>query len=317
MAAKSKEKIKSVYTPPQIWATGGGKGGIGKSFISSSIAISLARLGKKVILVDLDLGSANVHTFLGCKNPQYCLSDFLSGDVRDLNEIAVESEVQGLKFISGFNDSLNIADIGVDAREKLKAAFKNLHATHVLLDLGAGTSEATLDFFLSAEQKIIAVVPEPTSIENAYRFIKSAYYKKLKESETNLGIQKLIDTAMDNRNQLGIRSPSDLIHYINQIEPLMGARLVAKISELHIELVLNQVRTRTDIELGQSMKSVCRKYFGIETYFAGYIEYDNAVWQCLRKKRPLLLEHPYSNIVTQFAEITKNLVNAKNLKVAV
>ncbi len=300
-----------------VIATGGGKGGIGKSFISSSLAISLARIGKKVTLIDLDLGSANLHTFLGVKVPTNCISDFISGAVPDLNDISVKTEIDGLRFISGFNDSLNIADLGIDSREKLKRAIQTLSTPFVVLDLGAGTSENTLDFFLSADQKIVAVVPEPTSIENAYRFIKTAYYRKLKEAESNLGITKLIEAAMDNRNQLGIKSPSDLIHYISKIDPVAGARLVAKISDLHIELVLNQVRSRNDIELGTSIKSVCRKYFGIEAYFAGYIEFDNAVWQSLRKKRPLLLEHPYSNIVSQFMEITKNIINAKNVKVAV
>lgn len=299
-----------------IIATGGGKGGIGKSFISSSLAISMARIGKKVTLIDLDLGSANLHTFLGAKVPNLCLSDFISGAVKDLNEVSVKTEIDGLKFISGFNDAMNVADIGIDAREKLKRAIRSIDTPYVILDLGAGTSENTLDFFLFADQKIVAVVPEPTSIENAYRFIKTAFYRKLKEVESNLGIAKLIEAAMDNRNELGIKSPSDLIQYITKIDPVAGARLVAKISDLHIELVLNQVRSRNDIELGISIKSVCRKYFGIDAYFAGYIEFDNAVWQSLRKRRPLLLEHPYSNIVGQFMEITKNVINVRNTKVA-
>ena len=257
-----------------------------------------------------------MHTFLGVKVPELCLSDFLSGAVTNLSDIAVKTEIDGLHFISGFNDAMNVADIGIDLREKLKRAIHTLSTPYVILDLGAGTSENTLDFFLFADQKIVAVVPEPTSIENAYRFIKTAYYRKLKEAESNLGITKLIEAAMDNRNELGIKSPSDLIHYIKKIDPLTGARLVAKISDLHIELVLNQVRSRNDIELGSSIKSVCRKYFGIEAYFAGYIEFDNAVWQSLRKRRPLLLEHPYSNIVSQFMEITKNVIHARNKKVA-
>jgi flagellar biosynthesis protein FlhG len=325
-AKQEAEKLKSAMFDPfhshkvldsssqVVIAVGGGKGGIGKSFISSSLAISFARMGKKVTLIDLDLGSANLHTFLGSKIPPLSLSDFVSGQVSDLNEISVKTEIDGLRFISGFNDTLNMADLGIDAREKIKTAIKSISTPYVILDLGAGTSENTLDFFLSADQKIVAVVPEPTSIENAYRFIKTAYYRKLKEAESNLGITKLIEAAMDNRNQLGIKSPSDLIHYITKIDPIAGARLVAKISDLHIELILNQVRTRSDIDLGTSIKSVCRKYFGIEAYFAGYIEFDNAVWQSLRKKRPLLLEHPYSNIVSQFMEISKNVLNAKNIK---
>src|SRR5690606_3441331 len=69
----------------QIWAVGGGKGGVGKSLISSSLATSLTRQGNQVIAVDLDLGGANLHTTLGVDLPRQGLSDFLSGRTRDLN----------------------------------------------------------------------------------------------------------------------------------------------------------------------------------------------------------------------------------------
>ncbi|MES2965718.1 MAG: P-loop NTPase, partial [Bdellovibrionota bacterium] len=97
--------------PNVIWAVGGGKGGIGKSFISSSLAMCLARMGKAVTLVDLDLGSANLHTCLGIKVPQESISDFVAGRVDNLGKIAVQTEIPGLSFISGFNDALNIADL--------------------------------------------------------------------------------------------------------------------------------------------------------------------------------------------------------------
>ena len=63
---------------PVIWAIGGGKGGIGKSFISTNLSICLARLGRTATVLDLDLGSANLHTCLGLKAPQVSLSDFLN-----------------------------------------------------------------------------------------------------------------------------------------------------------------------------------------------------------------------------------------------
>src|SRR4051794_16801005 len=72
----------------QVWAIGGGKGGVGKSLISSSIAISLSRLGNKVIAVDLDLGGANLHTTLGVELPRLSLSDFFTHRVQTIQECA-------------------------------------------------------------------------------------------------------------------------------------------------------------------------------------------------------------------------------------
>jgi flagellar biosynthesis protein FlhG len=303
--------------PNTIWAVGGGKGGIGKSFISSSLAMCLTRMGKSVTLVDLDLGSANLHTCLGIKIPNESISDFISGRVDDLNKVSVTTEIPGLHFISGFNDALNVADLDATAKERLIRALRNIQTPYVILDLGAGTSENTLDFFLSADQKIVAVTPEPTSIENAYRFMKSAFYRRLRQAEGELGIQSLIEAAMDSRNQHGIKSPADLVRHIASVNPEAGLRLQTKISDFNLQFLLNQVRTREDIEIGTSMKSVCRKYFGIESNYLGYIDHDNAVWQALRKRRPLMVEFPYSAIVGQFLRITKNLINPQSLRAVV
>ncbi|MBL7687485.1 MAG: P-loop NTPase [Bdellovibrionaceae bacterium] len=300
-----------------IWAIGGGKGGIGKSFISSSLAICLTRMGKSVTLIDLDLGSANLHTCLGIKIPNQTLSDFVSGRTHSLADVTTVTEIPGLNFISGFNDALNIADLNRDAKNRLIHGLRSLPTPYVILDLGAGTSENTLDFFLAADQKVVAVTPEPTSIENAYRFMKASYYRKLREAESELGIQSLIEAAMDSRNNLGIKSPADLVRYIHQTNPEAGLRLSNKISDFSIQLLLNQVRTRQDIELGHSMKSVCKKYFGIEANYLGYIDHDNAVWQSLRKRRPMVIEYPYSSIVGQFLQISKNLLNPAALRAVI
>ena len=302
---------------PTIWAVGGGKGGIGKSFISSSLAICLTRIGKSVTLVDLDLGSANLHTCLGMKIPSQTLSDFISGRASHISQVSAQTEISGLHFISGFNDALNVADMDNANKARLIQALRTIKTQYVIVDLGAGTSENTLDFFLAADQKIIAVTPEPTSIENAYRFMKSSFYRRMRMAETELGIQNLIESAMDSKNQLGIKSPADLIRYISASNPEAGRRLENEIGDFRLQLLLNQVRTRSDVELGHSMKSVCKKYFGIETEYVGYIDHDNAVWQSLRKRRPLVIEYPYSSIVGQFNGITKNLLNPTSLRAVI
>lgn len=301
----------------RIWAIGGGKGGIGKSFISSSLAICLARMNKPVTLVDLDLGSANLHTCLGIKIPPQSISDFVTGRTPELTQLMTETEIAGLHFISGFNDALNIADLNGEAKDRLISSLRTLPTPFVILDLGAGTAENTLDFFLAADQKIVTVIPEPTSVENAYRFIKASFYRRLRQVELTLGIQELVEEAMDSRNKYGIRSPADLIHHISTTDANTGGYVERMISDFRLNIILNQVRTRSDIELGHSMKSVCRKYFGIDTNYVGYIDHDNAVWQALRKKRPLIIENPHSSLVGQFLTMTKNLLNPHSARAVV
>lgn len=306
------EPVLATSTKQKIWALGGGKGGVGKSLITSSLGITLARLGHTVTIVDLDLGGANLHTCLGTAAPSASLTDFLKGRTPHLESLITKTEIKNLGFISGANDSLDIANLDSSGKESLHQAIKAINSDYILLDLGAGTSTHTLDAFLMAEQQLISVLPEPTSIENAYRFIKAAFYRRLKVLEDHLGMKRVIEEAMDHKNNLGIRTPFDLINYVAKVDPIAGKTFRAELTKMQIGLIVNQVRTSSDIEIGNQVKSVCQKYFGLSTHYLGYLDYDNAAWQALRKRRPLILEYPYSGLVSQFQKITKALLDNQN-----
>ena len=309
--------FQSQTTNPTLWAVGGGKGGVGKTFVSCNLAISLAKLNKPVTLVDLDLGGANVHTHLGCMTPKHTISDFLAGRVNTLEELSVPTNISGLRLISGSNDALSIANIGRTYMRKLMDDLRKLSTPYVILDLGAGTAEYILDFFLEADRQIIAITPEPTSIENAYRFIKAAFYVHLRNLESDPEVRKLVRSAMGHRNEFGIRSPADLLVQVSKVNPQVGLKLMEEIANFQINLILNQTRTRQDVELGHGVRSVCRKYFGIEVNFLGQISHDNAVWQSLRNRRLVAVENPYSEVVGQFLSITRQLVQSQPLRAVV
>lgn len=285
----------------QIWSVGGGKGGVGKSLISSSLAVSLAKQGKKVVAIDVDLGGANLHTTLGVELPRQTLGDFFSGRAPTLAQCICLTGIPNLELISGAQDSTQIANLSDTDKERFLIEVRNLDADYVIFDLGAGTANHTIDFFLASEINLISMLPEPTSIENAYRFIKSAYYRRLQNSEKLRPIRDLIETAMDSKNTMGIRSPSDLFKIVNRDFPHTGTVLREEIEKFHPKLIINQVRTHADIEIGHSVKTVCKKYFGIDLDYLGYLDYDSSVWQAIRRKRPALLEFPNSKL-TQSVE---------------
>jgi flagellar biosynthesis protein FlhG len=79
---------------PKLWAVGGGKGGIGKSTVSILLAFWLARMGKRTILVDLDLGGANLHTLMGIKSPPKTLNDFVTRRIDSLEEVCIETDIK-------------------------------------------------------------------------------------------------------------------------------------------------------------------------------------------------------------------------------
>ncbi len=79
-------------------------------------------------------------------------------------------------------------------------------------------------------------------------------------------------------------------------------------STLRPKLIINQARTQADIDIGPSMRIICKKYFGIELDYVGYLEYDATVWQSVKKRKPLLMEYPNSPLVANFDRIVHRLL---------
>jgi len=292
----------------KVWAIGGGKGGVGKSLVTANLSICLALMGHKVVAIDLDLGGANLHTCLGVPIPEKTLSDYLNKKARSLEELLTPTAINNLWVISGAQDDLGIANLKQMHKAKLLSQLSELPVDYILLDLGAGTTFNTIDFFITADQGIITTLPEPTSIENSYRFIKSVYLRKLKMAEELLEIGPLIDQAMNAKLSQN-SSPTELINRIIEINPIMGQKLKAEIGKLNPKLIINQVRTQADIDIGFSMKLISKKYFGMNIDYVGYLDYDATVWQSVKKRKPLLMEFPNSTLVNNFDRIIHRLLN--------
>ena len=95
----------------EIWAIGGGKGGVGKSLTTANISICLALMGKKVVSIDLDLGGANLHTCLGTSIPDASLSDFLTKKVTHFGDLITPTPIKNLSIISGAQDEFGMANL--------------------------------------------------------------------------------------------------------------------------------------------------------------------------------------------------------------
>ncbi|ADH87061.1 AAA family ATPase [Desulfurivibrio alkaliphilus] len=305
---------QSALQQKEIWSIGGGKGGIGKSLIACNIAIILSRLNKKVLLVDADLGGANVHTTLGLETPEVTLSDFIKRRTENLNEVITDTGISNLQIISGARDFLDAANPVHGQKDRLLRHLGKIEADYIILDLGAGTSFNVLDFFLFSDHGLLVVLPEPTSIENVYRFIKSAFYRKFRATVENHALKEVVEAAKDQKNTLGLKTPHDLLQCIKGMEPEAGRRLEAEIKTFKPKLIINQVRSREDIRLGFSMRSAAKLYFGIDLEYPGYIEYDDCVWQSIRRRRPLALEHPDSRPHRSLEHIVQNLLLCRQLE---
>ncbi len=298
-----------------IWTIGGGKGGSGKSFITTNIGICLSKLGVRVILIDADLGGANLHTFLGISPPSLSLSDFIKKRVSHLQEVLIPTGIPNLQLLTGAQDLLNAADAKSAQKRKLLRSIQSLEGDYILVDLGGGNSLSVLDFFLISDGGILMVTPEPTSIENTYRFLKSAFYRRLRQSVSSYPVKTLIDESMDRKNEIGIENPHDLLKAVMSIDEGDAKRIIDETENFHPNLILNQVRSKKDIEIGFSIRSACHKYFGIRLHYLGYVVYDQEVSNSIRRRRPLVLENNQSRAAQCVREIASKLVDRHQVHV--
>ncbi|MCP5145853.1 MAG: MinD/ParA family protein [Gammaproteobacteria bacterium] len=156
---------------PQVVAVTSGKGGVGKSTVSINLAIALAQAGKRVVLVDVDLGLANIDIMLGLR-PTHNLSHVLAGECQ-LSDIIMEGPA-GIRVIPSSSGLREMAELGDRERAGIIYAFSALadDADVVLLDTAAGISGNTTQFCTAAQDVLVVVCNEPASIADAYATIK-------------------------------------------------------------------------------------------------------------------------------------------------
>src|SRR5512139_2198310 len=224
-----------------IWAIGGGKGGSGKSFITANMGICLSQLGVRVILIDADLGGANLHTLLGISPSSVSLADFIKKRVARLQEALISTAIPNLQLLTGAQDLLNATEAKAVQRHKLLRSIKQLEGDYILVDLGAGNALSVLDFFLMSDGGILVVTPEPTSIENTYRFLKSAFYRRLRQSVSSHAVKTLIDGAMDQKSEMAIQNPYELIKAVKRVNEEEAQKIEMEVETFQPNLILNQV----------------------------------------------------------------------------
>jgi len=276
----------------RIWAVGGGKGGVGKTLVASNLGIGLARLGKKVLMVDVDLGAANLHTLLNMDGGKVSLSNFFKSGLTDIAPFVSKTGFANLDMVSGAKDSLDVADISGDGLARLKKALGKVPYDYVLLDIGPGTTANILDMFLIADEGILLTSPEPTSIENSYRFLKCLFLRRIRNianSRENSTIKQLLHKVFSGHWSTRIKTVADILNHLKALDPTHGELLKEILGNTSVSIIVNQTRTPADREIGPAMKMACRNYFGIEIGFLGEITYEDSVRESIHNKTPLIL----------------------------
>ena len=175
---KKDDKKGSFFTEntPRVVAVTSGKGGVGKTNIVGNLAIACQRMGKRVLIFDADLGLANIDIIFGF-NPEHNIDEVISGE-KELSDIIVKGP-EGVSVIPASSGVQELANLTEGHKINLLNEFDNLNSMYdiLLIDTGAGISSNVIYFNLAAQERIIVLTPEPTSITDAYALLKVMFYQ--------------------------------------------------------------------------------------------------------------------------------------------
>ncbi|WP_240375330.1 MinD/ParA family protein [Bacillus piscicola] len=176
----------------KVVAVTSGKGGVGKSNISLNLAMALAKQGKKILVIDLDIGMANIDILMG-KEAVFHVADLLNGE-QGIWDVMTEGPF-GIQVIAGGSGLRDIFHLTRDKQERFSKQMEMLdgYFDYILFDMGAGASAESLQFVLAADEAVVVTTPEPTSITDAYAMLKYMYGKN-QELPASLVINRAYST---------------------------------------------------------------------------------------------------------------------------
>jgi flagellar biosynthesis protein FlhG len=298
----------------KLWSIGGGKGGVGKSVVSLGLGICLARLGKKVILIDGDLGGANLHTLMGVRYPHVTLEHFLLKKVPRLEDTVIQTEVEGIGLICGADDILGSANPTYSQKIRLLNQIEELPAQYVLLDLGAGSSFNLLDFFNYSPGKIVVFTSQATSLQNAYGFIKSALYRKLSKdfSKDDEVLNLLYQTAGSN-SDMPMYSIPDMLKKFKEDAPQKYDLFCRALWDFHLFLIVNMVKSSADLKSPEIIQAVSNDFLSIHPQILGQLVHDPAIEAAVNQMIPFPMGQKRSKAAQGLQQIVLRIIKESRL----
>lgn len=291
----------------RIWTVGGGKGGTGKSLIAANLGVLLAEKALNTNLIDADLGAPNLHTFLGIENPRPNLGDFLYQKGVRLSQFALPTFEPNLRLVPGPHRTLFADNLQYFRKRKLQNHIRRLEGTITLVDIGAGTTFNTLDFFLLSDLGIVVVTPDPASIENAYHFLRSAAYRTLEAVGRKLGIEEVLSKIIGARHRGPISIPQ-LLEEVSRFDSGAGNILTGALHQRRNVLILNKTGDGSAASIGLSICDVARKVLGIPLRYLGAVPWDEQIASSLRQLNSHVRLFPESRSAKALWSIADSLV---------
>lgn len=271
-----------------------GKGGVGKSLLAANLAVAFAQAGQRVVLADLDLGASNLHLVLGCRSLVKGIGTFLNNTKSDFAQVISKTDIRGLRFIPGDQEIPGAANLKNFQRNALVRRLLSLADTDILvLDLGAGTHQAILDFFLLSGQGIVISSPAVTATLNAYVFLKNTVFRLMYTIFTKGSAAYNYLEKVRRDGSLHLYIPQMLVE-IEKEDPESHSKFAEAVSHFHPRLIMNMIDDPKDADVAMKIRRSCEEYLDIKVEHLGVMYRDSIQDTALASRLPVILYKPNS-----------------------
>jgi len=279
----------------QILPIASGKGGVGKTLVSTNLAVALARNGKKVVLADLDLGASNVHLALGQSGVRTGIGTFLNNSGVKFDDIIMPTDYENLRFIPGDAEIPGMANLKSGQKSKLIRRLYGVDADYLVADLGAGTNFNTLDFFLTSPRGVLVTSPTLTATLNAYLFLKNTVFRVMSNSfKKGTRAYDILENLRKDGAQLQRVYIPRLLERVAGEDPESYARFQEVMGNFRPMLVLNMLEDPKDSKKAEKIRRSCREYLGVDMEHLGILYYDHLQELALSSRIPIVAYKPES-----------------------
>ena len=289
----------------RIITIGGGKGGVGKSIVSSNLAVAMAQNGHRVVLVDCDLGAANQHVLFGIDRPLPGLQALIDRKIDSLTPAMTPTALSNLHLVAGTGASMGAANISHGEKQRIMKKIRALDADVVVVDVGAGVSFNVLDFFELGSQRLLVVTPQVTSIQTAYSFLKGAVLRTLRHHAEKTDEIELLEPAIASRENEKV---STLLGRLREQHPAFGEAVFQVLAKFNAQIVGNQVFEENQTGIFHAVSRMISDFLGINVPILGYVGVSRRIRESVNQRRPMLLGGQKDENAKIFRDMAESLL---------
>ena len=295
----------------QILPIASGKGGVGKSLLSATLAIALGQAGKKVVLADLDLGASNLHLALGHNVKNNSIGTYLT-DKSSFQSIIEPTEYDNVSFIAGDSQIPGLTTLKAAQKTKLLRNFHSIDADFLILDLGAGTHQIILDMFLQSPQGILVTAPTVTATLDGYLFLKNSVFRLLNTTykRGSAGHQYLEQLKTNSDAMKSIYIPK-LVDQLSVVDPVNTGLFKTRMNQFKPRLVMNMIDDPKDADRAQRIRNSCSQYLGMDLEYLGLMYRDQLQDKALSSRLPVIIYKPNCVLSQAIYRIAEKVIAAE------